>query len=207
AAIDWFSVFFFTFAGLTIWVVYISMQTGVPAQPAANIARLSPGYTPHFSALALLFAGGATVAWLWLVHWRTRRTRHPLWKSMVLPASGVSLCWLLVMTLLLPPLDHARSYRSLVGRIAQQVPRQACIAAPGMPRAEVVALEYLGRFEVDAVTPESATRCHFLLLFETRLQPALAGAEWRLVARERRNRNDDEVTAIYRRVSSTVPAR
>ena len=77
---------------------------------------------------------------------------------MVLPASGVSLCWLLVMTLLLPPLDHARSYRSLVTRIAQQVPRDACIAAPGMSRAQVVALEYLGGYRVDAMTPARPSR-------------------------------------------------
>jgi 4-amino-4-deoxy-L-arabinose transferase-like glycosyltransferase len=203
AAIDWFSVFFFTIAALTIWVVYVSIQTGVPAKPAANVARLAPGFPTTFSWLALLSAIAATVAWLWLVHWRTRRSRHPLWKSMVLPASGVSLCWLLVMTLLLPPLDQARSYRSLVARVGQQVPRDACIAAPGMPRAEVVALEYLGGWRVDAVTPDSATRCPFLLLVETRQSPRRPGDGWQLVTRERRNTSDDEITAVYRR----APAR
>ena len=49
-------------------------------------------------------------------------------------------CWLLAMTLLLPPLDNARSYRSMVQRISKQVPTSECIAAPHMPRAEVVAL-------------------------------------------------------------------
>ena len=44
AAIDWFSVFFFSIAALTIWVIYVSMQTGIPAKPAANVARLAPGY-------------------------------------------------------------------------------------------------------------------------------------------------------------------
>ena len=117
---------------------------------------------------------------------------------MVLPASGVSLCWLLVMTLLLPPLDHARSYRSLVNRIAQQVPRDACIAAPGLPRAQVVALEYLGGYRVDAKTPLAASSCGFLMLIETR-SPAFAAPGWQLVARERRNTNDEDVTTVYRR--------
>ncbi|MEO5696380.1 MAG: hypothetical protein ABIQ60_04505, partial [Burkholderiaceae bacterium] len=116
AAIDWFSVCFFTIFAIAIWTVYVSMQTGLPAQPAINVARLAPGYAPNFSIIALVLAIGATLAWLWLVKWRTGRSRHPLWKSMVLPASGVALCWLLAMTLLLPPLDHARGYRSLVGR-------------------------------------------------------------------------------------------
>ena len=200
AAIDWFSVCLFTAAAIVIWVIYVSMQTGVPAQPAANIARLAPGYTPSFSLLALALAILGTLAWLWLVKWRTGRNRHPLWKSLVLPASGVALCWLLVMTLLLPPLDHARSYRSLVQRIAQQVPAGACVAAPGVPLAQVVAIEHFGRYRVDAVTPASATRCQFLLQMETRSTPSVPGTGWKLLARERRNTSEDEITAIYRRM-------
>ena len=201
AAIDWFSVCLFTAAAIVIWVIYVSMQTGVPAQPAANIARLAPGYTPSFSLLALALAILGTLAWLWLVKWRTGRNRHPLWKSLVLPASGVALCWLLVMTLLLPPLDHARSYRSLVQRIAQQVPAGACVAAPGVPLAQVVAIEHFGRYRVDAVTPASATRCQFLLQMETRSTPSVPGTGWKLLARERRNTSEDEITAIYRRMA------
>ena len=201
AAIDWFSVCLFTAAAIVIWVIYVSMQTGVPAKPAANIARLAPGYTPSFSLLALALAILGTLAWLWLVRWRTGRNRHPLWKSLVLPASGVALCWLLVMTLLLPPLDHARSYRSLVQRIAQQVPADACIAAPGVPRAQVVAVEHFGRYRVDAVTPASTTRCRFLLQMETRSTPSASGAGWKLLARERRNTGEGEITAIYRRAA------
>jgi 4-amino-4-deoxy-L-arabinose transferase-like glycosyltransferase len=201
AAIDWFSVFFFSIAAATIWVVYVSMQTGVPAQPAINVARLSPGYTPDFSALALAFAAAGTLAWGWLVQWRTGRNRHPLWKSMVLPASGVSLCWLLVMTLLMPPLNHARGYRSLVQRIAQEVPQGSCIAAPGMPRAEVVALGYFGGYDVDAVTPARTTACTWLLQVENEPLADAIGVGWQWDAREPRNRNEADVTLIYRRAA------
>jgi len=202
AAIDWFSVCLFTVAAIVIWVIYVSMQTGVPAQPAVNIARLSPGYVPSFSAFTLALFG--TLAWLWLVKWRTGRNRHPLWKSLVLPASGVALCWLLVMTLLLPPLNHARSYRSLVQRIAQQVPRDACVAAPGVAPAQVVALEQLGGYQVDAVTPFAVTRCDHLLQMETRGTTSAPGPGWTLLARERRNTSEDEITAIYRRAAKAA---
>ncbi|MEP6876377.1 MAG: hypothetical protein ABI887_18635, partial [Burkholderiales bacterium] len=202
AAIDWFSVCFFTVFAAVIWVVYTSMQTGVPAQPAANIARLAPGYVPSFSLLALALAALGTVAWLWLVKWRTGRNRHPLWKSLVLPASGVALCWLLAMTLLLPPLDQARGYRSLVERVAKVVPAGACIAAPGVSRAQVVALEYLGGFQVDAVTPAATARCEFLLQTQGRQAARSLGTGWKLLTRERRNTSDEEITAVYRRVQS-----
>jgi 4-amino-4-deoxy-L-arabinose transferase-like glycosyltransferase len=198
AAIDWFSVFFFTIAVAAGWLFYVAIQTGTPAKLAANVARLSPGYSKDFSVLALVLALAGTLAWLWLVRWRTRRSRHPLWKSLVLPAGGVSVCWLLMMTLLLPPLDHARSYRAMMERIGRLVPASGCVAAPGMARAEVVALEYLGRYHVDAVTSAAATRCEFLLI--ARSDPA-PGADWQFVAREQRNRRDDDVTDIYRRAA------
>src|SRR4029078_10290005 len=75
AAIDWFSVFFFTIAVTTGWVFYVAMQTGTPAKLAANVAKLSPGYANTFSGVALILALAGTLAWLWLVRWRTRRHR------------------------------------------------------------------------------------------------------------------------------------
>jgi 4-amino-4-deoxy-L-arabinose transferase-like glycosyltransferase len=200
SAIDWFSVFFFSVCALAIWVVYSAMQTGVPAQPAANVMRLAPGFVPRFSLPALLFAIAATLAWLWLVRWRSGRNRHPLWKSMVLPASGVALCWLLLMTLWLPLLDHARSYRPLMQRIAQRIPSGACVAAPGVPRAQLAALEYLGRFRVDATASPDTTRCDYLMQMETRRKPGDAGPRWQRIASERRPTDREEITAIYRRV-------
>jgi hypothetical protein len=197
AAIDWFSICFFSFAALVGWVIYVSMQTGFPAKPALNMARLSPGYANTFSWVALAVALLATLAWAWLVHWRTARRRHPLWKSLVLPAGGVALCWMLVMTLLLPPLDNARSDRNLVGRLARHVPREAaCIAAPSLQRPQIAALEAFGRWRVDAVTPAARTRCEWLL--QDAARPAPAGG-WTLVARERRLRGDANVTAVWKR--------
>ena len=199
AAIDWFSVFFFSACALVIWVVYVAMQTGVPQQPAANVARRVLGYTASFSLLALALAAAATVAWLWLVKWRTGRHRDPLWKSLVLPASGVALCWLLLMTLWLPLLDYARSYRPLTEAIARHVPPAACISGHTLPRAQLAALEHYGRYRVDAVNRRADTRCDYLLQLEMHSRPGPPIPGWTLVARERRPSDKEEVTAIYRR--------
>lgn len=117
----------------------------------------------------------------------------------MLPASGVALCWLLLMTLLLPPLDYARSYRPLVQRIAQHVSAGSCIAAPGVPRGQLAALQHLGGFSVDAITSIASTQCDHLLQMETRSKPSDVGPGWQLLAREIRNKNEDEITAVYRR--------
>ena len=199
AAIDWFSMILFTLCAGALWVIYLSVQTGVPAKPAANIARLAPGFTPEFSALALLLAMFGTAGWVWLVRWRTGRHREALWKSLVLPAGGVALCWLLLMTLGLPILDYARSNRPIVERIAQHVPAGQCIAAPGQPPALVAALEFFGPYQVDARHGAASTRCNFLV----RVEPAQATPPppdgWTRIARERRPTDRSNLTSIYRR--------
>jgi hypothetical protein len=201
AAIDWFSVFFFTACALTIWVVYIAMHTGLPVQPAANVARLAPGFTPVFSVLALIFALAATAAWGWLVVWRTGRNRHPIWKSMVLPASGVALSWLLLMTLWLPLLNHARSYRPLVSRIAEYIPAnpENCVLASGVPAGQIAAMEYFGGYTVDAASTRHNTNCQFLMRVVKQSEKLNSPLGWKKLAQVTRPTDQQEVTWIFRK--------
>jgi len=203
AAIDWFSVFFFTIAALAIWVIYAAMVTGAPARTAANVAKLAPGFQMQFSVWPFLVAAAATLAWLVLVRWRTGRHQHALWKSLVLPAGGVALAWLLLMTLWLPLLDYARSNRPWVARLAPHVPAGACVAAPGYPRSTVAALEQYGHWPVDARGAADAaplTACSVLLRRERRGQPSIVVPRgWELVARVRRPTDRDDITVVLRR--------
>jgi 4-amino-4-deoxy-L-arabinose transferase-like glycosyltransferase len=199
AAIDWFTVFFFTICAIAIWVIYVAMQTGVPAKPLANVMKLAPGFQPRFSIVALLAAAAGTAAWLALVRWRTGRHRHALWKSLVLPASGVALCWLLLMTLWLPLLDYARSYRPWVERLARHVPPKACVAAPGLGRAPIAALEHFGHWVVDGRDNAREGPCTVLLLAGRAAREAPPG--WTFVATERRPTDRDGSTSVFRRKS------
>ena len=199
AGIDWFSMILFTVCAGALWVIYASVQIGIPAKPAANIARLAPGFASEFSAPALLLALAATAGWLWLLRWRTGRHREALWKSLVLPAGGVALCWLLLMTLGLPILDYARSNRPLVERIAQHVPAGQCVAAPGQGLPLIAALEYFGPFKVDARLSAARTRCRYLVRVEPANKASPVPHGWTLVARERRPTDRNNLTSIYRR--------
>ncbi len=200
-AIDWFSMCFFSLCAITIWVVYSSLHAGLPAQPALNVARLAPGFEPQFSALALVLAGAGTAAWVWLVRWRTGRHREALWKSLVLPAGGVALCWLLLMTLWLPLLDYARSPRALVARLAPHVTAKSCIAAPGLPMSSVAALEHFGGWRVDARIDAAASDCGTLLRVTRAPTPPAPPAGWQLVAQVKRPTDRVEVTLVYRRAA------
>ncbi len=198
AAIDWFSVFAFSIVAIAVWVLYAAMLTGTPAKPAANIAKLAPGFDAPFSPLAFAIAVAGTLAWLALVRWRTGRHRAALWKSLVLPAGGVALAWLLLMTLWLPLLDYARSNRPWVARIAPHVPAHACGDAPGYPRAAVAALEDYGRWRVEA-RADKAGACGVRLQQERRGERVPAAPGWRVAARVRRPTDRDEQTLVLRR--------
>lgn len=201
AAIDWFSMLLFTLLAGALWVIYLSVQTGLPPQPAANVHKLAPGFVPSFSALPLAVALAATACWVWIVRWRTGRHREALWKSLVLPAGGVTLCWTLLATLGLPILDYARSTRAVVERVARHVPRGNCIAAPGQAPSLVAGLEYHGRFRVDAGDSAARSTCRYLVRVEPRSGMASPGADWTLVARERRPSDRNHWVVIYRRIS------
>ncbi len=199
AAIDWFSVFFFSIAALAIWVIYAAMVTGTPARTAANVLKLYPGIAVSFSGLSFAAAVAGTLAWLALVRWRTGRHQHALWKSLVLPAGGVALAWLLLMTLWLPMFDYTRGNRPWVARLLPHVPAGACIAAPGYPRSAIAALEQYGHWRVEAGTAGAAI-CAVMLRQERRGQAAAVVPEgWQVVAHIKRPTDRDETTLVLRR--------
>ena len=201
AAIDWFTVFTFTGLALAMWVVYLSLMTGVPAKPALRVARLLPGFESHFSAPLLALAIAGTAAWLGLVRWRTARVQHALWKTLVLPASGVGLSWLLLLTLGLPVIDYARSYKPWVAMMAAQVPADVCVAAD-LPRSALAALEHYTGWRIDAEpNAAQASPCPYLLVAENRRAPVSAPAGWTLVAHLHRPSERDESTAVFRKAT------
>lgn len=162
ALVDWFTLIFFSGCALIIWVVWISMQTGFPAQPAGNVARLAPGFVHSFSVLPFVIALGASLTWVWLVAWRVGRHRAALWKSMVLPAGGAALCWLLLMTLWLPLLDFARSYLPLVQRTEALVPANvSCVSALGLSRSQTAAFQLHGHLTLKPM--ETGANCPWLI--------------------------------------------
>lgn len=200
AAIDFFSISLFTLAAGALWVIYLSVQTGFPAKPAQNVERQVSGFVAVFSWWALVPALLATLAWLWLVRWRTGRHREALWKSLVLPAGGVTLCLVLLLTLGLPILDQARSNRVIVERIARWVPAGDCVAAPGQSPSLVAALEVHAGLRVDARPLPQSAACARLVRLEPRATPPPPPPGFALLAREARPTDRGALVAVYRRV-------
>lgn len=203
ALIDWFTLLFFSGCAFIIWVIWVSLQTGVPAKPAANVAKLAPGFEPSFSLLAFAAALAATIAWAWLVKWRTRRHRLVIWKSLVLPAGGAALCWLLLMTLWLPVLDFARSYAPVVRGVVRQMDQPGCVEAFGLSRGQTAAFLYHGRLDLRPAGKQGV--CPWLVA-AAELQPAMPIAidmkGWQLVSSIRRPSDANDNVLLYRKTPS-----
>jgi hypothetical protein len=186
ALLDWFSVFFFTLGAIFLWLYYMAMQIGWPAKLMANVRKLAQGYEPEFSLLTFVVAVLGTLAWLWLVRWRTARHRHALWKSLALPAGGVALAWLLAMTLGLHTLNYARSNKPLIERIAAHLPANVdCIAAPGVPTHALAAFEFQGHWKVDATQGLDTTTCPVAITVQAESTP-MPPSGWRVLGVVRR---------------------
>jgi len=117
-SLDWFAVMCFSLACSTVWLGWVALHLGWPAQIARNIARQTQGFEPAISisstALAVLISAG----WVALVVWRLRRKPKALWRGALLYAGGAVTTWLLLAALWMPALDYARSYRPVSAGLA-----------------------------------------------------------------------------------------
>ena len=201
ALIDWFTLLFFTGIAIFVWVIWIAMQTGFPAKPAANVAKLAPGFEPSFSWLAFLVALGATLVWAWLVKWRAGRHRAAIWKSLVLPAGGAALGWVLLMTLWLPLLDFARSYVPQMRNVTAIIGQPECAEIYALSRGQITALQHHGQLTLRHAGTQA--QCPWLIVDETHItqDTAIDSGQWTFVASATRPADKNDNLLLYRRTA------
>lgn len=201
ALIDWFNVLFFSGLAVLGWMYWIAMLTGAPRKPAASVARLVPGFVAEFSPVAFVLALAATLAWCWLVRWRTGRHRAALWKTLVLPAGGTALCWMLLMTLWLPSIDYARSYVPQVRAVTERIGHPRCVAELALSRPHVAALRHHGNLNLQPlllgndcpwllVSPDTIERLHTIIPLE----------QWRFSGTLRRPSSPADDLLLYEKI-------
>lgn len=201
ALIDWFNVLFFSGLAVLGWMYWIAMLTGAPRKAAASVARLVPGFVAEFSPVAFVLALAATLAWCWLVRWRTGRHRAALWKTLVLPAGGTALCWMLLMTLWLPPIDYARSYIPQVRAVTERIGHPRCVAELALSRPHIAALRHHGNLNLQPlllgndcpwllVSPDTIERLHTIIPLE----------QWRFSGTLRRPSSPADDLLLYEKI-------
>lgn len=205
AFVDWFSLLFFSGSLLVIWVYWVAMQTQLLPTQANTVVKLAPGFVAPFQWVALWAALAGLVAWLALVRWRIGRHPAVLWKSLVLAAGGVVTVWLTMMSLWLPALDYARSYRTIVATLTQDLPPGDCVSGPTLNPSQRTALAfYSGRTNLQAFETPNETACRWRIAVTSAkrgLAPAQAEPGWQRKAMIRRPGDRDELWLLDERLA------
>jgi hypothetical protein len=103
------------------------------------------------------------------------------------------------MTLGLPMIDYYRSPRPLIARLAERLPRDGCVAAPGASPAVVAALEHFGRWRVDATQSALDGPCtHLVRVFRDDAVPVIPSG-WNPIAEVARPTDRHEITQVLQR--------
>ena len=136
---------------------------------------------------------------LWIVLvWRTGRSVR---RSLINWASGITLLWILVMTLWRPWLDSGKSYRPMIDELSAHLPADyQCMTLSHFGASEQAMLEYFGQFKWSS---RAVARCDLLLVQGNRIaRPIENEIGWERIWEGGRPGEQNERFRLYRRVKS-----
>jgi len=201
--IDWFAIATFSLFAIAAWAYFVALMTGSPPKMAYSVMRLVPGFEPDPHPLALAIAMAATAGWIALAAWRIGRRPPMLWRGPVLAASGLTMLWLLAVTLYLPGVNYNRSYAPIAAVLRAEIDRVApgsCLASYRLFASHKAVLGYHGGLHF--ARPEAASECALLLQRDSRrtqLDDAAPAGDWLPVWEGHWIARPDEVFRLYRR--------
>ena len=147
--IDWFAMLSFTVIAIAVWVIWFAKITGYPEGTAANFARLLPGFQAQFNWLAFFIALVITGVWLAIVRWRTSRAPKEIWRCLIISASGTTLMWVLLMTLWLPTINYAKTYRYVAARLSQVIATHTgCVNTSSLGLSQLASFDYFTKLDL-----------------------------------------------------------
>jgi len=195
--IDWLALISFTIVAGFIWVIWLAKMTGFPKATADNVARYIPGFVGRFSWTELIIALVVTGLWILVVKWRTSRAPKEIWRCVVISAAGTTLMWVLLMTLWLPTIDYAKTYRHVAHRFAQAIQnKNECVDSSLLGDAQLASFIYFTKIKL-----EDNPNCRLLLTHSSKeaRQSAMDNHQIiQLIWEDRRDSDRDERLKLYR---------
>jgi 4-amino-4-deoxy-L-arabinose transferase-like glycosyltransferase len=194
--IDWFAMFSFTLIALAIWIIWLAKITGFPESTAANLARLLPGFQAHFDFIEFIAALLITGVWVAIVRWRTSRAPKEIWRCLIISASGTTLMWVLLMTLWLPTINYAKTYRYVSDRLVQMIANTpGCIDTSNLGPAQLASFSYFTQLPL-----RDDPSCNLMLThnsLEAKAYASLNKKKIELLWEDRRASDRDERLRLY----------
>ena len=195
SALDWFGVTTFFLFGALIWLGWFAAMTGSPEAIAAWLQREVPGYKYPFRFIPFTLAMLLTLVWIVVVARSLRTTR----RAIVNWAAGITMAWMLLMTLGLPIVDQARSYRATADRLRAALGGSLCTVSMGVGDPQRALLDHYIQLRTFKPEHPNAANCKTLLVQGAPGRLPDVGAQWIEAWRGSRPGDKTEVFVLYRR--------
>jgi len=194
-ALDWFGIMTFALLAIVMWWGWSGLLLDNQAKITHWVKDFQPGFEPTLQVIPFIVAIIATVLWVILI-WRVGRSMR---RATLNWAGGVTLIWVLAMTLWLPWLDVGKSYRQMVVSLKTALPDQyQCISRERLGNGQRAMLHYFGNI----ITQQDAMqRCDLRLIQEGASSIEITNkSQWEEIWEGRREGDKGEHYVLYRQV-------
>jgi 4-amino-4-deoxy-L-arabinose transferase-like glycosyltransferase len=192
-ALDSFGLMTFALLAIAMWWGWAGLLLNNQAKITHWLRDFQPGFEPKLDTTTFTAAIMATVLWLILV-WRVGRSMR---RAVINWAAGMTLIWVLAMTLWLPWLDDGKSYRGMVASLKSSLPaKYRCIAGDHVGEAQRAMLHYFGNILTQR---DEKHRCDLRLIQGNKLsRPLLDETRWKKIWEGSRKGDKGEHYRLYR---------
>ena len=178
-ALSWFGLILFGLMSFIIWLGWLAMLTGNPVKIKERLVFLSGMQQIDFNMIAFSIAATLTLIWLFAIF----RSQFSNRSSATNWAIGMTCVWTLLMTLWLPLIDSARSYRAVFSSLNKALPANyACVKSQNLGTAQHDLLHYYANIKTTRAESEQALSCDLFLVQDekgrVKIEP---NSEWKLV--------------------------
>lgn len=196
--LNWFGLILFGMMGLLIWLGWIAMMTDWPLKLAERMHILSGLKEAQFNLLGFTLA--IIVSLIWAVTINAKRSNRAAVTDW---AVGITMAWSLLMTLWLPFVDSAKSYKSVMLSMKKAMPaRYSCINSNNLGNAQEALLDYYTDLRVHPMETTQRLSCDLYLIQDERgREKVMPGKDWKLIWHGKRPADRRESFRLYRKRS------
>ena len=198
SALYWFGMMTFGLLALVLWLGWFALLFGFPQAVAAYIQTYLPGYQLQFQAVPFLLALVLSVLWSIAI----TRARQSNRRAIVNWTAGITMFWMLVMTLWLPFIDEGKSYRAMAVSLKRALPATIdCVASRGLGESQRAVLDYFADLRTRRLERLATHNCSFLLTQSVQRKPTVEDqTQWRLLWEGSRPGDKVELFRLYKRL-------
>jgi 4-amino-4-deoxy-L-arabinose transferase-like glycosyltransferase len=198
-ALDWFGIMTFGLIGILMWWGWAGLLLDNHAKITNLLKEYQPGFQPTVHTPSFWVALAASILWVVMV-WRVGRSMR---RAVTNWAMGVTLIWVLAMTLWLPWLDTGKSYRSVFVSLKHALPAgYRCIASQRLDNMQLSMLQYFSGID----TRRDARDACDLLLISQPADTLEQDPAWKKLWVGSRPSDRNERFWLYQRVKNLPPA-